>query len=170
MSEKNRDRKEFPISRIFDVLRKIEDGVLVFLLLLMIGIAQIVLRNLFESGIFWGDTLVRVLVLWIGLVGAMIAGRDGKHINIDVITRYLPKKFARMTNCIVELFTAVICGVVAWHGVKFVQMEYESGGIAFAKVPAWLCEAIIPFAFVVLAARYLILSFKRLTDPVGREP
>jgi len=34
--------------------------------------------------------------------------------------------------------------------------------MAFARVPTWLCEAIIPFAFTVIALRYFLLSFVNL--------
>ena len=47
------------------ILLRLEDGVLVGLLLLLISIAvlQILLRNLFDSGVYWGDFLVRILLL-----------------------------------------------------------------------------------------------------------
>jgi hypothetical protein len=41
-------------------------------------------------------------------------------------------------------------------------MEFSDGGMAFANVPSWLCEAIIPFAFTVIALRYFLLSFMNL--------
>jgi TRAP-type C4-dicarboxylate transport system permease small subunit len=41
-------------------------------------------------------------------------------------------------------------------------MEFADGGMAFAKVPAWLCEAIIPFTFVVIAIRYILLAIINL--------
>ncbi|MCP4350554.1 MAG: TRAP transporter small permease [Desulfobacterales bacterium] len=127
----------------------------------MIGlaVAQIFLRNVFDAGFSWGDVLVRILVLWIGLAGAMAASRDGKHINIDIVTRYLPVKTRKIANCTIELFTGIICTIAAWYSLKFVLMEYEYGGKAFADIPVWLCESIIPFAFAVIAVRYFVLSF-----------
>ena len=98
-------------------------------------------------------------MLWVGLVGAMVASRQGNHINIDILDRYLPGRAKTVVNFVVELFTALICSSVAYFSLRFVQMEYIDGGMAFAKVPAWVCEAIIPFAFVVIALRYFILSF-----------
>lgn len=143
------------------ILHRLEDGVLVGLLLLLISIAvlQIILRNIFESGILWGDFLVRILMLWIALVGAMVASRQGNHINIDLVTRYLPPRVKCMVNFIVELSTAMVCVVVVYYSLKFVQMEFTYGGSAFAQVPVWLCQTIIPFAFIVIALRYLLLSF-----------
>ena len=79
------------LDRILNVVYRIEDGILVALLALMIALAavQIFLRNFFGAGIIWGDVLVRVLVLWIGLIGAMIATRQNKHISIDLVARFL---------------------------------------------------------------------------------
>ena len=47
---------------IITVLQKIEDSILIGLLLSIICMAvlQIVMRNLFDSGILWGDELIRV--------------------------------------------------------------------------------------------------------------
>ena len=142
------------------ILYRVEDTILISLLTLMISmaVAQIVLRNLFGSGIVWGDVLVRILVLWIGLVGAMAASRKGNHICIDVLTRYLPERVSYVTDGVVNLFTAVICAIVTWHSFQFVRMEFEYGGNAFAQVPTWVCESVIPFAFAVIALRYFILS------------
>ncbi len=145
-------------------LQKIEDGILIGLLLSMISMAvlQIVLRNLFDSGILWGDGLVRVLVLWIGLVGAMIASRNNHHISIDVISRYLPGSIKKLSDLIISAFTASVCAVMTYFSFTFVLLEKEDGMTAFAQVPAWICESIIPIAFGIICFRYLILSFQTL--------
>ncbi|MBW2444001.1 MAG: TRAP transporter small permease subunit, partial [Deltaproteobacteria bacterium] len=52
------------------------ETVLVTILLtvmILMTFAQIVLRNLFATGIDWGDALVRYLVVWLAFVGAAIA-------------------------------------------------------------------------------------------------
>lgn len=149
------------LEKMRDFLYRAEDAVLLVLLMLMISAAsaQIFLRNLFGSGLAWGDVLVRMLVLWIGLAGAMIASRSGNHIRIDLITRWLPELPKKILNATVEFFTALICSAVAWHSIRFVRMEYSDGGMAFANIPVWMCEAVIPFAFIVISLRYYILSW-----------
>lgn len=146
------------------ILHRVEDAILVGLLLLMICMAvlQIFLRNLFEAGIVWSDVMVRILVLWVGLVGAMVASRQDNHITIDILDRYLPERAKVYANFVVKLFAALICTIVAYYSLLFVQMEFADGGMAFAQVPTWLCEAIIPFAFTVIALRYFLLSFMNL--------
>lgn len=146
---------------IIRILHKIEDGILIGLLLVMIFMAvlQIFLRNLFDSGIFWGDPLVRILVLWIGLIGAMVASRSNNHISIDLISRYLKGRIKRLTTLMTAVFTSVTCAVMAYFSLAFVIMEREDGLLAFANIPVWICESIIPFSFAVISLRYLLFSF-----------
>ncbi|MCP4024257.1 MAG: TRAP transporter small permease [Desulfobacteraceae bacterium] len=153
--------------RLIEFLQKIEDLLLISLLLFMIFIAvlQIFLRNFMGSGISWADPLVRVLVLWIGLIGAMVASRGNKHISIDIISRYLPWRIRKETQRITSLFTTIVCGIMAWVSIRFVLMEKADGLILFAGVPAWICEIIIPFAFAVISFRYLLFTLNGFTHP-----
>jgi len=146
--------------QIVMILQKIEDTVLVGLLLLMICMAvlQIFMRNLFDSGILWGDSLVKVLVLWIGLMGAMIASRNSHHISIDILSKFLPEQIKKITNFIISVFTSLVCGIMAYYSLSFVIMEKQDGYTAFANIPAWACESIIPIAFAIISLRYLFLS------------
>ena len=161
-------RKSF-LEHFQKLIERVEDSILVGLLLLMIFMAvfQILLRDVFATGIVWSDVLVRILVLWVGLVGAMVASRQGRHINIDIMDRYLSERAKIVARFVVEFFTALICLIAAYYGLRFVQMEFSMGGRAFAKVPSWLCESIIPFAFMVMAVRYILLSvnnFKKIVE------
>jgi TRAP-type C4-dicarboxylate transport system permease small subunit len=157
-------------------LHRIEDGILVAILCLMIGVAalQIVLRNFFGAGIVWGDMLVRILMLWIGLVGAMVAARQNKHISIDLVARYLPRRFNLPVKAFVELFVTVVCTLAAFYSYVFVRTEFYDGGPAFGQVPVWVCGAVIPVAFAVMALRYLMMSLIKvhaiLTRNTGEEP
>ena len=148
------------LQRALRWLHHAEDAVLVALLLAMIGVAvtQIVLRNGFDGGFLWAESFLRILVLWIGLAGAMAASRNHRHINIDVIGRFLPPRLARVTAVFNALFTTAVAGLLAWGTLAFVRVEHESPTMAFAQVPTWVCESIMPFAFTVIALRYLVLA------------
>ena len=157
----NKPHERTIMSSVVTVLHRAEDMILDGLLLIMIGMAvtQIFLRNFFDAGIVWGDVLICILVLWIGLVGAMTASRQDKHININVVSRYLPERIRHISKSVVQFVTASICAVVTYYSLEFVRMEVEYGGKAFAAIPVWVCEAVIPAAFAVMALRHFILSF-----------
>lgn len=150
--------------RLQHILRRAEEGFVLLLLSLMVLLAgsQIVLRNLFESGIAWGDPLLRVLVLWLGMLGAMLASRNNQHIRIDILSRYLPVSWKRYNNALTNLFSTVIACLLAWHSGRFVYFEWQDGMELFAGVPAWMAESILPIGFSVIAIRFAILSVQSL--------
>ncbi len=154
------------LHRFHSLLLKAETFILVglFLSLIVLSVVQILLRNVFASGIIWAESYVRITVLWIAMIGAMIASRDDQHIAIDVLRKRLPRMFRTVAERLTALFTSVIGFVMAWYSLQLVIQEYEFGGIAFGIVPNWVCEAIIPFAFVVIAARYLIAAISSRSD------
>ena len=159
-------------SRLGRALALVEDFILAAMLAAMIALSfsQIVLRNIFESGLIWGDSLVRVMVLWICLIGALSAGRDGKHISIDVISRFLPEKGKAAADAVTQLFTAAVCLLLAWHSLALVRLEYQDGYMAFASVPAWVCEAIIPIGLAGLGLRYLVHTGRSLARLIRTRP
>lgn len=158
------------IYRFYNLLLATETFLLLFLLFsaILIACVQIFLRNFFDMGIFWADSALRILVLWIGMIGAMFASRDKKHIRIDILSHYLPEKLRVNAWRITEFISAIVCGIVAFYSIKFIQYEYADGLIAFANVPVWVCELIIPVAFIVMGLRYFFYSIlhKYLLNPV----
>lgn len=144
-------------------LHRIEDFALVSALVAMLvtALVQILLRNFFDLGIFWAESFVRVLVLWVAMLGAMVATREANHISIDALSRYLPVLAARVTTTLTALLSAAICGTVAWFALEFVRFEYEDQTIQFGSVPSWVCQAILPFGFGVMSLRFLIIAVRR---------
>jgi TRAP-type C4-dicarboxylate transport system permease small subunit len=145
--------------RLLSTVRHIETSLLVLLLAIMIGLAgsQIVLRNLFDSGISWSDPLLRVLVLWVGMLGAMIATQQDKHIRIDLLSRYLSPAWRDYASRLNNLFSAVVCGLLSWHSARFVYFEWQDGNMLMDKVPAWVAESVLPFGFAVMTLRFALL-------------
>ena len=136
----------------------VEDGLLVLILTSMILLAagQIVMRNFFDFGFIWNDELLRLLVLWLAVAGALAASRSDKHINIDVLNRFLPQRAAAAVRTITHLFTAAVCALVAWHSLEFVRMSYEFQDRLLGDVPAWALQAVLPLGFGLIAWRYIV--------------
>lgn len=151
--------------RLIKGLCYLEDGLLVLILTAMILLAtgQVVLRNFWGSGLDWADPLLRILVLWIALFGAMAATRDNNHISIDLLSKFLPAYLKKPAQLINYWFTAGICALLAWQGGRLVLMDYRDATTAFASIPAWFCETIIPFGFAVMALRFFLYGLGLFT-------
>ena len=148
------------LGRLERLGRWAEDAVLVLILTAMIALAtaQIVLRNWFDVGFIWGDEMLRMLVLWLAVAGAVAASRGDKHIHIDLLNRYLPDRAAIAVKLVVHLFTATVAGVMAWHSLAFVRTSWEFGDVLLGSVPAWIPQAVLPLGFALIAWRYALFT------------
>ncbi len=135
-------------------------------LMLAVAITQIVSRNVFNSGFVWADELLRLTVLWVALLGSIAASRDHRHLRIDVLSRFMSPRILRWTNFLVDVFTAFVCAGLAYYSFQFVAETREYEDLAFGTKPLWWFQSILPVGFGLMAWRYLLWSFRRLT---GRE-
>lgn len=154
------------------ILYGIENSLLVGALstMIVLSFGQIVLRNFFSVSIPWIDPLQRFLVLWIGLLGAMVATRDDNHITIDVVSFFLSARARAAVRVLTDLFAAGVSLVLAWAAVRFLQQEMTGGMNAFGNVPTWVAELILPIAFAVIGLRYTYFFGLHLFEAVRGVP
>lgn len=125
--------------------------------MVVIVLCQIVLRNFFQTGIEGADFLVRHLVLWVVFLGAGIASREKRHIHIDLLPRFLPKKIEQVTQILVALFSVIVLAILSYAAVTFVTMELESGiTVPLLGLPIWIVESIIPLGYAIIAVHFLV--------------
>lgn len=152
--------------------RFLENSILITLLALMmvLGVAQIGLREIFNSGITWADELSRIAVLWLAMVAAIAACRENRHIRIDALSHLLPDKLIRLSRIVVDLFAAGVCAVIAWHSFRYLQLEIEFGDTVLGNTPAWAAHAIVPLAFALTAYRFVVGAFSRAVAGADERP
>jgi len=159
------------LEHVDEVIGRIEQALLVILLSLMIFTAffQIFLRNLFASGLAWGDSFVRNLVLWVGFIGAAMATREGKHISIDLISRWDNPAGRRLAESLTHLFSFLVCSALTFAALKFVRNEAQMGKATFLGIPAWIPEIILPATFALMALRFGLRLWKTLSGTSGMD-
>lgn len=151
---------------MLNLLHKLEDLLLASLLgsMIILACTQIFLRNFFDSGFTWADPLLRVMVLWLGMLGALAASRGNRHIVIDVLSPVMSDGLLRYTRILTSLFTAFICVAVAWYAGHFVYSEWSYGGRGAAGLPTAVLASIIPVTFGLMGLRFVVhagLLFKQ---------
>lgn len=124
--------------------------------MMLLSVAQIIAREVFETGFYWSGELVRIMVLWLAMVGAVAACRENRHIRIDAVSHLLSDRAIAAARLVVDTFAAGVCAVVAWHAWRYVQLEMEFEDTVLIDTPAWIVHAIVPVAFGLLSYRFLI--------------
>ena len=130
--------------------------------MMLLAVGQIVLREVFDTGIIWADELVRLIVLWLAMMGAIAACREDRHIRIDALSHLFSDNVISGIRIVVDLFAAGVCAVIAWHAYRYLQLEIEFEDTVLVNTPAWVAHVVIPIGFAVFSYRFLVSVVKRL--------
>ena len=149
-----------------------ENAALVILLgsLVLLAVGQIILREVFETGIFWADELIKLLVLWLAMVGSVAATRDNRHIRVDALSHLLPDSAVAIIRLVVDTFAAAVCAVIAWQSWRYLQLEIEFEDTVLIDTPAWVMHIVVPAAFALISYRFIVNVIGHLARIVRGRP
>lgn len=127
-----------------------------FAAMLIFSLLQIVTRNLFNYSLPGSETLLGHLVLWVGMIGAVLAVRPRRHVKIDLGPAWLGERFSARVAPWLNVFSTVVCALLAWAAMRFWWQEWVHVNPASRGVV--LLSLILPFGFSLLAVNFLIRS------------
>lgn len=132
--------------------------------MLVVAFWQVVMRNIYGEGYVWADLLVRILVLWVGLLGAALATHEGHHLSIDVVTKFLSPRAVKVLKLFTRSFALVICILLTRAAYNYILFQRAGGERSLFGMPAWVTEVIIPIAFALIAAHFAILILQGIVS------
>ncbi len=147
--------------QILRALHRAEDGLIAVVLgaLVLLAGAQILLRLGFDSGLPWADPWARVMVLWVGLLGAAAAAREGRHLRMDVVTRFLPPHWLRAVWALTHGASAVIALLIGWWCLGLLNLEREGGAQLPGAIPLWWAQIPLPVCFFLIGLRFAVSAW-----------
>jgi TRAP-type C4-dicarboxylate transport system permease small subunit len=175
-----------PLRLADTLLRHVEMSVLIIVLLTMIGLsfAQVVLRTLQHAGlgqpVSWFEDLDRHFVLWVGMLGASIAAREGRHFGVEALPKLFSETGRRRLEGALNFVAAVICALltyIMWTDIvldeiprsrehhlfvlEAIRVVNEDGhGTHGLPVEKWWLLSIIPFGLVGMTFRFFLRSLE----------
>ena len=122
------------------------------------------MREGFGTGFGWADELVRLMVLWLALIGSIAACRENRHIRIDALSHVLPDTAVDLIRIFVDVFAAVVSSVIAFQAWRYLQIEIEYEDTVLVDTPAWIAHSIMPIAFAIIAYRFIVGALRQVGD------
>jgi C4-dicarboxylate transporter, DctM subunit len=121
--------------------------------IMLLPLTEIALRKAFSTGIPGAGPFALNLTLWVGLLGAAIAAREGKLLTLAT-GEFLPKgRVKEFAHIVGALVGAAIATMFAVGGAALVSTERLAGDIIAVEVPVWISTLVFPFAFGLIALR-----------------
>jgi TRAP-type C4-dicarboxylate transport system permease small subunit len=159
------------VRRLLGVIHKGEDWLLALLALLLVVIAtgQIAVRVV-GATLPHADLLLKTTVLWLAMLGAMTAAREGKHLGMDALLHVIPHRVAQLCKAIGFVFAAYVCVKFCQYGYQFVMFERENpSGAAHDIIASWVVLCAFPVGFGGMALRFALQALIALMQ-INAEP
>ena len=137
------------------VYRVLQAAIALLLALLLVPVSlQIFSRHIgYIPRYIWTEEIARFCLVWIIMLGAMIAVRDGTHFDVDVLPKPRTAAGARLARLIPHLAIALVAATFVWFGWRFAEFGYdqesELTGLNMISIHiAWPLAGLVMLSFV----------------------
>ncbi len=133
-----------------------ENLALALLLAIMVALplAEIVLRK-FSTGIPSAPDLMRHLTLLVGMVGGVVAARDGRLLALATAPALLRGRWKGVALVFSTGVAAAVTAFLCVASLQFVLQEREAGGTLAYGIPLWFVQLAMPTGFGVICLRLI---------------
>jgi TRAP-type C4-dicarboxylate transport system permease small subunit len=145
------------MTRVLDLIHlilKLVLGALVAGLLVPVTM-QILSRFIdFVPRYIWTEEIARFCFVWMIMVGAMCAVRDGAHFDLDLLPQSADRRIEAAKRILVHLLVFLVAAIFIWYGWQFLQFGwYQTSEIAELPMnwifAAWPVMGIVTVLFLI---------------------
>jgi len=139
-------------------LRQGEDLILTIPLatMMLLPVVEIFLRTVFKIGISGSSGIVQHLTLIVGMLGGVIAAREGRLLALSPAQTFL-KGWAKVAAQIFSSsLAAAICLWLCLASVRYVMAVRPLGKILVYGIPVWTIQLILPLGFGLIGLRLIV--------------
>lgn len=145
------------MKKFFNNLRKIEEALVVILMIVMCGIIFLATISRFTNLfiISWAEELARYCMIWVIFIGVTIAAQNGEHYCVEALSMFLPKRILNVIRVICTVFVVGFNLVAAYYGVFILRYQIEGAQITPSlNWPMWIIYLAIPVGLILMAVQY----------------
>jgi C4-dicarboxylate transporter, DctM subunit len=155
------------LSRLLGPLTALEGLVVGLALVLMavLPLLDMAARWVGSEGVPGARPLVQHLMLWVTLLGAGLAAREGRLLALSTPQLIRSAAVRRLSNFISSALLAAVCGLLLRSSLELVILEREAGTMLALGIPAWFAQAVMPLGFLIIGLRAITRADEK---PAGR--
>jgi TRAP-type C4-dicarboxylate transport system permease small subunit len=131
----------------------------------VLGFMQVLSRFIFNQPITWSEVLIRLLMVWMIMFGAVVAFREGAQISLDFMFRK-SGRFQRPLHFLITVVTLLFLSVLIWYGFDLAwrtrfqeigSMEFLPMSVGYGAIPVGAV-----FCVIAVIANFLDPRHKEL--------
>lgn len=121
--------------------------------MMTLPVIEILLRNIFKTGISGSSAIVQHLTLIVGMLGGAIAAREGRLLALSPAQTLLKGRWKSAAHIFSNGFAAAICFFLCVASVGYVLAMKPLGKILVYGIPVWVIQLFLPVGFGLIALR-----------------
>lgn len=122
-------------------------GIIMTILILL----QIFFRFVYYIPFPWSEECARYMMIWMGMLGSVLALQKGRHIGVTVLVEKLPENLHRGTTLLVRLVSIGFLSVLFQQGIGFALFNLNQ------LSPAMEITMLIPYSSIPVGTAMMIL-------------
>jgi C4-dicarboxylate transporter DctM subunit len=145
-------------------LRYLENLLISFVLgcMVVIPLAEIVLRRTLHTGISNSTGIVQHLVLVAGMLGGAIAARDDRLLSLSTFSAFLTGRWKAAARVFTNAVASAVSFFLCVAGAQYAESSRAEGTTLAYDVPVWVVKFVLPLGFALIAARLIKHSSQTL--------
>ncbi len=151
---------------LIKVLHRLEEWLLALILAAMtiLTFVQVVLRYIFNTGLFWALEATLYLFGWLVLLGISYGIRTHSHIGIDLLAKSLPPAPRKILGLIITALALVYTALMLWGSYTYIDRMMRLG-VEAEDIPIqrWILGLCLPIGFALLGLRLGIIGWQIIT-------
>ena len=122
--------------------------------IMLLPLAEIVSRKFFGRSVQGSAAFASNLTLWLGMLGAAIAAREGKLLTLAT-GEFLPKgPVGAAAHIVAGAIGSMIATILALGSIALLNVDRAAGStITIEGVPTWIADLALPVGFGLIAVR-----------------
>ena len=109
----------------------------------IIILLQVFFRFVVYAPFPWSEECARYMMIWMGMLGAVVALRKGRHIGVRVLVERLPGRAYDYVVPLVQAAMIVFFGVLVQEGINLAVFNADQLSPAM-EIPMWIPYLSIP--------------------------
>lgn len=123
--------------------------------IMVLPLAEIVSRKFLSATIPGSGPLTSNLTLWLGMLGAAIAARDGKLLTLAT-GEFLPTgRVAVVAHVVAATVAAMVVTILTLGSIALVRSDRGHHSVIALGIPVWIADLALPIGFGLIAARLM---------------
>jgi TRAP-type transport system small permease protein len=141
--------------------------------MVVLSLAQVLMRYLFNSPFTWSEELVRFLFVWSIFLGGSLAMAKDIHLRAGVsITKHLPTKIRSLIKFLLSICICAVLVILIWKGIEFLELTKNRISTAL-RIPMYYVWSSVPVNATVMLYFFSVSQitkyFPNIADFSARE-